>query len=109
LKEGFAYQSSKGSIYFSIDEYRSRRFKYPRLVKLMSEIKQEALNNDEKRSQGDFALWKACKEKDEPGWDAFGIRGRPGWHIECSAMSNYVHICGLIIWYFYSQERIRID
>ncbi|HEV7417134.1 MAG TPA: cysteine--tRNA ligase, partial [Tianweitania sediminis] len=47
-----------------------------------------------KRNPGDFVLWKASSE-DEPGWDAvftveampFAIRGRPGWHIECSAMS----------------------
>ena len=38
------------------------------------------------RSPGDFALWKESKE-DEPGWDSPWGRGRPGWHIECSAMS----------------------
>ncbi|MFX7408730.1 cysteine--tRNA ligase, partial [Acinetobacter baumannii] len=41
----------------------------------------------EKEDARDFALWKAVPEGEEPGWDAPFGRGRPGWHIECSAMS----------------------
>ena len=42
----------------------------------------------EKKNQADFALWKACKPG-EPYWDSPWGPGRPGWHIECSAMSRY--------------------
>ena len=42
----------------------------------------------EKKHQADFALWKACKPG-EPYWDSPWGPGRPGWHIECSAMSRY--------------------
>jgi cysteinyl-tRNA synthetase len=41
-----------------------------------------------KRSSGDFALWKKAKSSEEPSWDSPWGKGRPGWHIECSAMSR---------------------
>lgn len=44
--------------------------------------------NDEKRNPGDFALWKAAKPG-EPFWESPWGKGRPGWHIECSAMSTH--------------------
>ncbi|KDO29065.1 cysteinyl-tRNA synthetase [Saprolegnia parasitica CBS 223.65] len=44
----------------------------------------------EKRNVRDFALWKRSKTADEPGWDSRYGRGRPGWHIECSAMTHHV-------------------
>ena len=47
--------------------------------------------NDEKKNPGDFALWKAAKPG-EPSWDSPWGKGRPGWHIECSAMS--IHYLG---------------
>ncbi len=43
-----------------------------------------------KRSPGDFALWKAAKSPDEVAWESPWGRGRPGWHIECSAMSHQI-------------------
>ncbi|TYZ65995.1 hypothetical protein PybrP1_007446 [[Pythium] brassicae (nom. inval.)] len=43
-----------------------------------------------KRDPRDFALWKTAKAPDEPAWDSPWGRGRPGWHIECSAMTHYV-------------------
>lgn len=43
-----------------------------------------------KRDRRDFALWKAAKDSDEPSWDSPWGRGRPGWHIECSAMTHHV-------------------
>jgi cysteinyl-tRNA synthetase len=42
---------------------------------------------DHKKNPGDFVLWKLSSE-DEPGWDSPWGRGRPGWHIECSVMSD---------------------
>lgn len=43
-----------------------------------------------KHHSGDFALWKSAKNTDEPAWDSPWGRGRPGWHIECSAMSHEI-------------------
>ncbi len=48
-----------------------------------------AIGASDKRSAADFALWKACKEG-EPSWDSPWGAGRPGWHIECSAMAGKV-------------------
>eukprot|EP01135_Chromosphaera_perkinsii_P003483 Nk52_evm9s245 gene=Nk52_evmTU9s245 len=44
----------------------------------------------EKRHPKDFALWKSIKRSDEPGWDSPWGKGRPGWHIECSAMCSNI-------------------
>lgn len=86
-----AYIADDG-IYFNIKKYSESR-KYGQLskVELPSEMKSR-INNDEydKDSVQDFALWKAAKP-DEPAWafehEGKSMRGRPGWHIECSAMS----------------------
>ena len=51
--------------------------------------------NDKKRHPMDFALWKAAKPG-EPKWDSPWGEGRPGWHIECSAMSCQLLGCPLI-------------
>ena len=47
------------------------------------------INSKEKKNQVDFALWKSSKPG-EPFWDSPWGKGRPGWHIECSAMAEYV-------------------
>jgi cysteinyl-tRNA synthetase len=59
-------------------------------VKILKSFKNVHLLK-EKRSPSDFALWKASKNG-EPYWDSPWGKGRPGWHIECSAMSSAV--CG---------------
>jgi cysteinyl-tRNA synthetase len=86
LDKGFAYKADDGSIYFSIAKFPG----YGKLSGLAKRtIKPGArVSSDtyEKDNAQDFALWKAGREG-EPYWDApFGV-GRPGWHIECSAMS----------------------
>jgi cysteinyl-tRNA synthetase len=85
LEKGIAYQKD-GSVYFSLDKFPD----YGKLSKLdKREIKPGArVNVDEyqKENAEDFVLWKKT-EVGEPSWEApFGM-GRPGWHIECSAMS----------------------
>ncbi len=89
-KNGFAYKTSDGSVYFNIH-------KDPLYGKLshfkLSDLKENAdgrLKKDEyeKESAQDFALWKAWTPEDgEVFWQTEYGKGRPGWHIECSAMS----------------------
>jgi cysteinyl-tRNA synthetase len=85
LGKGIAYRKD-GSIYFAIDRFPA----YGRLSKIALEDRRPGSRGDadeyEKESVHDFALWKAPKEG-EPSWDTEIGPGRPGWHIECSAMS----------------------
>ena len=85
LEKGHAYES-KGSIYFRLDSFPA----YGRLASLDrgGMIANFRVDSDEyeKSDVRDFVLWKAPKEG-EPDWDTPLGRGRPGWHIECSAMS----------------------
>jgi cysteinyl-tRNA synthetase len=91
LDQGIAYVSDDG-VYFNIAEYRKTRV-YGQLSHIDAPDESRArIDNDEydKESAQDFALWK--KEKPgEPVWDfeidGVDLRGRPGWHIECSVMS----------------------
>lgn len=93
LKGNFAYLADDG-IYFSIEAYKNGGYKYGQLSQIDANTTSEArISNDEydKDELHDFALWK--KQKDgEPAWDfvvdGVDMRGRPGWHIECSAMSR---------------------
>ncbi len=90
VARGVAYQAEDGSVYFAIDRFPS----YGRLSRLDTrEIKSGArvIQDDySKENAQDFALWKAAKEEDEAtgaAWDSPWGRGRPGWHLECSAMA----------------------
>ncbi len=90
LARGVAYQGDDGSVYFAIDRFPG----YGRLSRLdRREIKIGArVASDEyaKDDPRDFALWKKADPVDEQvgaAWDAPFGRGRPGWHLECSAMS----------------------
>ena len=88
LENGHAYES-EGSIYYRIAAFPE----YGKLSKIKFEGNiaggSERVDTDkyDKEDARDFALWKLVDEGDEPGWDAPFGRGRPGWHIECSAMS----------------------
>ncbi len=89
--DGYAYITGDG-VYFSIEKYRANGKTYGQLLKLSVESTSNArINNDEyeKDNIHDFALWKV-KKPDEPSWefelDKQDLSGRPGWHIECSAM-----------------------
>ncbi len=89
---GLAYQASDKSVYFSIEKYRAAGSTYGQLVKLNFEEMRasERVKNDEyaKEAVADFALWKARVPEDGPVfWPSPWGEGRPGWHIECSAMS----------------------
>ncbi len=86
LDKDVAYKGSDG-IYFSINKYK----KYGDLAKIsLGNETRERIKNDEydKENPQDFALWKFYTENDgDIVWDASFGKGRPGWHIECSAMS----------------------
>ena len=90
MARGAAYQADDGSVYFAIAKFPS----YGRLSRLDTrELKSGArvLQDDySKENAQDFALWKAAREEDEAtgaAWDSPWGRGRPGWHLECSAMA----------------------
>ena len=92
VQRGFAYQAPDGSVYFSIQKYRGAGCCYGQLVHLNFEEMRtgERVANDEyaKESLADFALWKARVPEDGAVfWPSPWGEGRPGWHIECSAMS----------------------
>jgi cysteinyl-tRNA synthetase len=92
IERGIAYKASDGSVYFSIDKYRGCGCTYGQLLKLnFDEMRVgERVKSDEyaKESVADFALWKARVPEDGAVfWSSPWGEGRPGWHIECSAMS----------------------
>ena len=88
LENGHAYES-EGSIYYRITAFPE----YGKLSKISFSGNKaggsERIDTDkyDKEDARDFALWKLVGEHEQPGWDAPFGRGRPGWHIECSAMS----------------------
>jgi cysteinyl-tRNA synthetase len=89
---GIAYKAPDGSVYFSIEKYRGCGCNYGQLLKLnFDEMRAgERVSSDEyeKESVADFALWKARTPADgDIFWPSPFGEGRPGWHIECSAMS----------------------
>jgi cysteinyl-tRNA synthetase len=95
VARGVAYQAADGSVYFSIGKYRDCGCHYGQLLKLnLDELRPgERVSADEyeKEAVADFALWKARVPEDgEVFWPSPFGEGRPGWHIECSAMSMKV-------------------
>jgi cysteinyl-tRNA synthetase len=82
---GLAYQAD-GDVYYAVERFRQ----YGRLSGQCLEERMVGARvdvSDKKRNPLDFALWKASKEG-EPAWDSPWGPGRPGWHLECSAMSQ---------------------
>jgi len=94
LRKGNAYRAADGSVYFKVASfagYGALSRVQERELQIGSALagKLAATDADEKEDGSDFALWKAHKPDDgAAAWDAPWGRGRPGWHIECSAMSK---------------------
>lgn len=89
MDKGHAYRAEDGSVYFRIHTFPA----YGRLAHFHLEDLRDGVrvSNDEydKENAGDFALWKAWDERDgDVAWESPWGRGRPGWHIECSAMAT---------------------
>jgi cysteinyl-tRNA synthetase len=85
VERGYAYAADNGDVYFDVSEFDG----YGKLSgKKLDELRAGArvAPDEAKRDPADFALWKAAKPG-EPAWDSPWGKGRPGWHIECSAMS----------------------
>ncbi len=88
MAKGLAYQSEDKSVYFKVRSFPS----YGKLAHIDFDAQRTgqrcAADEYDKENVGDFALWKAWEPSDgDVGWDSPWGRGRPGWHIECSAMS----------------------
>src|SRR3989338_10529492 len=86
-EKGYTYETTDG-IYFDTTKLRD----YGKLAQLKKQKLKAGMRVDlgEKKNPHDFALWKFSKpnEKRQMEWGAFGKKGFPGWHIECSAMSS---------------------
>ena len=86
IAKGHAYAAANGDVYFDVDAF-------PAYGQLSGRSKEDALdgvrveNDSAKKNAYDFALWKRAKEG-EISWDSPWGKGRPGWHIECSAMNR---------------------
>ena len=83
LEGGFAYEID-GDVYYRVAEFPD----YGRLSRQRLDLMEEQEPNPLKEDPRDFALWKANKPGEDTWWDSPWGRGRPGWHIECSAMAE---------------------
>ncbi len=85
IKKGFAYENNK-HVYFEVKKFKDYgQLSNKKLDQLVAGSRIEV--SDNKKNPEDFVLWKPS-ETDEPSWDSPWGKGRPGWHLECSAMSK---------------------
>ena len=85
IDNGYGYESG-GDVYFSVEKFKDYgKLSGQKLENLMDGVR--ICSTDNKRNPFDFALWKSAKPG-EPSWESPWGKGRPGWHIECSAMSS---------------------
>jgi cysteinyl-tRNA synthetase len=87
IDSGHAYASG-GDVYFRVRSFADYGKLSNRPVEEMSQGEDDAAGPAVKEDPLDFALWKAHKPSEDTDWDAPWGRGRPGWHIECSAMAE---------------------
>ena len=85
IKKGFAYENKK-HVYFEVKKFNEYgQLSNKKLEELIAGSRIEV--SDNKKNSEDFVLWKPSLD-DEPSWDSPWGKGRPGWHLECSAMSK---------------------
>ncbi|MFA6397310.1 MAG: cysteine--tRNA ligase [Candidatus Paceibacterota bacterium] len=88
IEKEYAYTIKDDGIYFDISKYKEYgKLSHQKIENLKSGAR--VLENREKKNKEDFVLWKFSKPN-EPEWDTPFGKGRPGWHIECSAMSESI-------------------
>lgn len=86
IDKGHAYPTKNGDVYFSVESFPSYgKLSHRNLEDALNGVRIE--NDEEKKNPLDFALWKSAKAG-EPFWESPWGKGRPGWHIECSAMNK---------------------
>lgn len=94
IENGYAYEANGGDVYFDVDRFEGDGYKYGQFRELQGAAQWEGSSAPDaetspKKNLADFALWKGYKpgiDHNDCTWDAPWGRGRPGWHIECSAM-----------------------
>ncbi|MEY3220998.1 MAG: hypothetical protein RIT27_2355 [Pseudomonadota bacterium] len=87
IKKGFAYIGENGDIFYAVEKFADYgKLSGKNLDELQAGSRVDIQNA--KQNPLDFVLWKMAKP-DEPSWDSPWGKGRPGWHIECSAMSSH--------------------
>jgi cysteinyl-tRNA synthetase len=90
IDSGHAYAAG-GDVYFRVNSYPGYgKLSNRALADMVQTEDEDEQRLDLKESPQDFALWKAQKEGEDTAWDAPWGRGRPGWHIECSAMAEEI-------------------
>ncbi|TWV84818.1 cysteine--tRNA ligase [Moraxella sp. VT-16-12] len=83
-----AYQGQGGDVYYAVDKFPSYgKLSKRKLADMQAGASERVGESDDKHNPFDFVLWKSAKPS-EPHWDSPWGVGRPGWHIECSAMST---------------------
>jgi len=86
ISKGFAYVAENSDVYYAVNKFQNYgKLSRKNLEELLAGARIDI--EESKRDPRDFTLWKQAKEG-EPGWDSPWGYGRPGWHIECSAMSS---------------------
>tara|TARA_R110001583_G_scaffold173287_1_gene327282 strand:+ start:128087 stop:129472 length:1386 start_codon:yes stop_codon:yes gene_type:complete len=85
ISKGFAYASDNGDVYYDVSKFEGYGKLSGRNIEELRSGERVAVN-EAKDDPLDFVLWKAAKPE-EPAWESPWGRGRPGWHIECSAMA----------------------
>ena len=86
IEKKYAYPANNGDVYYRVNEFVDYGcLSHQKLADMQVGARIEA--NEDKQNPLDFVLWKASKAN-EPAWDSPWGKGRPGWHIECSAMST---------------------
>ena len=85
IEKGYAYATEEGNVFFEVAKFSEYgKLSHQKLDEQLTAVRKEL--EPGKKNSKDFALWKNAKE-DEIWWDSPWGKGRPGWHIECSAMS----------------------
>ena len=87
ISKGFAYVGANGDVYYRVSAFSGYGKLSGKQIESLQAGVRHAVDNSFKESPLDFVLWKAAKPF-EPAWESPWGSGRPGWHIECSAMSS---------------------